>query len=97
MFRFRLALVIAVSFSFVLLLGFGMYWGSEQVAGHFQRSQSAYKAFDHYERLSQEAYRYFKQQMDRLITGGSNAETELETSKQRLLEAMQALDRKSVV
>lgn len=91
MFRFRLALVIAVSFSFVLLLGAGMYWGSEQVAGHFQRSQDAYKAFDHYERLSQEAYRYFKQQMDRLITGGSSAEIELETSKQRLLEAMQAL------
>ena len=91
MFRFRLALVIAVSFSFVLLLGGGMYWGSEQVTVQFKRSQAAYTAFDDYERLSQEAYRYFKQQMDRLITGGSNAETELDTSKQRLLGAMQTL------
>ncbi|MBS4051889.1 MAG: histidine kinase, partial [Methylomonas sp.] len=70
MFRFRLALVIAVSFGFVLLLGGIMYWGSDQVARHFQRSQTAFEAFDRYEHLSQEAYRYFKQQMDRLITGG---------------------------
>lgn len=91
MFRFRLALVIAVSFSFVLLLGGIMYWGSNQVAGHFQRSQSAFEAFDHYENLSQEAYRYFKQQMDRLIASGTKAETDLATSKQGLLEAMQAL------
>lgn len=91
MFRFRLALVIAVSFFFVLLLGIGMYWGSEQVDGHFQRSQAAYEAFDHYERLSQEAYRYFKQQMDHLIAGDSSSQAELNASRQRLLKAMQAL------
>lgn len=96
MFRFRLALVIAVSFGFVLLLGGIMYWGSDQVARNFQRSQTAFEAFDHYERLSQEAYRYFKQQMDRLITSGTKAETDLETSKQRLLEAMQALREQAV-
>ncbi|MFA5017876.1 MAG: histidine kinase, partial [Methylobacter sp.] len=67
MFRFRLAVAIVVSFCFVLLLGFALYWGSNQVARHFQRSQMAYEAFDRYERLSQEAYRHFKQRMDRLI------------------------------
>ena len=91
MFRFRLALVIGISFFFVLVLGVGMYWGSEQVSGHFQRSQAAYEAFDHYEQLSQEAYRYFKQQMDRLIIGDSSQQAELDKSKKRLLKAMQAL------
>jgi len=91
MFRLRLAFVIAVSFSFVLVLGGILYWGSAQVAGHFERSQKAFESFDRYERLSQEAYRYFKQQMDRLITSGDKAETDLAKSKQRLYEAMQAL------
>lgn len=91
MFRFRLAVVIVVSFGFVLFLGIALYWGSNQVAGHFQRSQAAYEAFDHYERLSQEAYRHFKQRMDRLITASPTAEAGVESSKHRLYEAMQEL------
>ena len=58
MFRVRLAAVIAVSFCFVLGLGGLIYWGSSQVALDFQRSQSAYEAFDRYERVSHEAYRF---------------------------------------
>ncbi|MGZ8160906.1 MAG: ATP-binding protein [Methylobacter sp.] len=91
MFRFRLAAVIVVSFGFVLFLGITLYWGSNQVARHFQRSQTAYEAFDHYERLSQEAYRHFKQRMDRLITANPTAEADLESSNHNLHEAMQAL------
>jgi len=91
MFRFRLAVVIVVSFAFVLLLGMALYWGSNQVARQFQRSQAAYEAFDRYERLSQEAYRHFKQRMDRLITANPAAEGGVESSKQRLYEAMQEL------
>lgn len=91
MFRIRLALVIAISFSFVLMLGAVLYWGSEKVSEHFQRSQAAYKAFDHYERLSQEAYRYFKQQMDHLVTDSPRTKAELDISKQRLFEAVQSL------
>lgn len=91
MFRFRLAFVIAVSFCFVLFLGGVMYWVSNQVAWHFEHSQAAYDAFSRYERLSQEAYRYFKQQMDRLITGAPDTRPDVETSKQRLFKAMQAL------
>ena len=90
MFRFRLAVVIVVSFGFVLFLGSALYWGSNQVARHFQRSQAAYEAFDHYERLSQEAYRHFKQRMDRLLTDSPTAETGVESSKLRLYEAMQS-------
>ncbi|WP_024296749.1 sensor histidine kinase [Methylomicrobium lacus] len=91
MFRFRLAIAIAVSFCFVLFLGIALYWGSNQVARYFQRSQTAYEAFDHYERLSQEAYRHFKQRMDRLMTTAPTAEAGVESSKHRLYEAMQAL------
>ena len=91
MFRFRLAVVIVVSFGFVLFLGSALYWGSNQVARYFQRSQAAYEAFDHYERLSQEAYRHFKQRMDWLITDSPTAEAGMESSKRRLYEAMQEL------
>lgn len=91
MFRFRLAAVIIVSFGFVLFLGVALYWGSNQVARYFQHSQTAYEAFDRYERLSQEAYRHFKQRMDRLITASPAAEADLESSRHNLYEAMQAL------
>ncbi len=91
MFRFRLAVVIVVSFGFVLFLGIALFWGSNQVALYFQRSQTAYEAFDRYERLSQEAYRHFKQRMDRLITANATAEAGVESSKHRLYEAMQEL------
>ncbi len=91
MFRFRLAVVIVVSFGFVLFLGGILYWGSSEVARHFQRSQIAYEAFDRYERLSQEAYRHFKQRMDSLITANPTALASMETSKQRLNVAIQDL------
>ncbi|MEC4750302.1 ATP-binding protein [Methylomicrobium sp. Wu6] len=97
MFRFRLAIAIAVSFGFVLFLGVALYWGSNQVARHFQRSQTAYEAFDHYERLSQEAYRHFKQRMDRLITANPSAEAGVASSRQRLYEAMQVLRNTAVM
>ncbi|MGZ8136320.1 MAG: ATP-binding protein [Methylococcaceae bacterium] len=96
MFRFRLAAVIVVSFGFVLFLGTILYWGSNQVALYFQRSQTAYQTFDDYDRLSQEAYRYFKQRMDRLITDNPIAEAGVETSKQRLYEAMNKLRNSAV-
>lgn len=92
MFRVRLALAIITSFSFVLALGFAMLWGSKQVARYFENSQSAYVALDHYQLLSQEAYRHFKQRLDRLISDGSpTAESDLASSKQRLSHAVQSL------
>ncbi|MDD5267070.1 MAG: ATP-binding protein [Methylococcales bacterium] len=91
MFRYRLAVVVVVSFGFVLFLGIALYWSSNQVALYFQRSQTAYEAFDHYERLSQEAYRHFKQEMDRLITASPTAKAGAELSRHRLYEAMQEL------
>ncbi|OAI19897.1 histidine kinase [Methylomonas koyamae] len=91
MFRFRLAIVMFVSFGFVLSLGVALYLGADEMALHFQHSQTAYETFDDYEQLSQEAYRHFKQRMDRLITANPNSETGVESSKQRLQAAIQAL------
>lgn len=91
MFRFRLVLVIVFSFSFVLFLGIVLFWGSNRVAVYFQRSQNAYDTFDHYERLSLEAYRYFKHRVDRLIIDSPITEVDLELSKQRLYDAMDEL------
>ncbi len=91
MFRFRLAVVIVVSFSFVLFLGNVLYWGADQVTVYFQRSQRAYDIFDRYERLSLEAYRYFKERMDRLIIDSPESKVELAISKQRLYGAMNEL------
>ena len=96
MFRIRLAVVIAVSFGFVLFLGMTLYWGSSQVALYSRRSQAAYAAFDYYQRLSHKAYRHFKQRMDRLITDSPTADVGVELSKQRLDEAMEALRNNAV-
>lgn len=91
MFRIRLAAVIIASFCFVLFLGAVVYWGANQVALYVHRSQMAHEAFDNYERLSQEAYRYFKQRMDQLIMDSPAAEDGVEMSKRRLYEAMEQL------
>jgi len=89
MFRTRLAAVIGVSFCFVLLQGWMLYQASDQAVLHFQHSQSAYEAFKLYERLSQEANRYFKQRMDELAAdkGGADAQA----SKQPVDDAITAL------
>jgi signal transduction histidine kinase len=91
MFRFRLAFVIVVSFGFVLFLGIALYWSSNQVALYVQRSQIAYERLDHYERLSQEAYRHFKQRMDRLMTATPMAKAGVELSRDGLYDAIQKL------
>lgn len=96
MFRLRLALAIAVSFCFVLALGFAMHWGSKQVVKHFESSQAAYDALDHYQHLSQDAYRHFKQRMDRLISNSPSTEIGVELSQQHLTEAIQNLRQMSI-
>ncbi len=96
MFRLRLALALLVSFGFVLFLGALLYRGSSQVGQYFQRSQAAYDSFDDYQRLSQEAYRHFKQRMDRLLIDSPDSAAGVDVSQQRLAEAMQALRSKAM-
>jgi len=91
MFRFRLSAVIAVSVCFVLALGAVLYWESNQVAIYFERSQTAHQTFARYQRLSHEAFRHFKQQINRLSNNSPTSETKLKNSEQRLQEALQAV------
>lgn len=89
MFRLRLSVMILINFGLVMLLGWVIDWGTGQISLNFQRSVKAYQAFHHYEKLSQEAYRYFKQRMDHVSTGQDGEG--IEESAHRLRSAMDAL------
>lgn len=91
MYRVRLASVIAISFIFVAILAATLYWGAEQVARNVQRSESAYDTFIDYARVSQQAYRHFKQRMDYLLIERSDDRRQIDLSSQRLQQAINAL------
>jgi two-component system OmpR family sensor kinase len=91
MLRIRLALVVAISLCFVFLLGFTLYWGSHKIVLYSSRSQSAYEAFDRYQQLYREAYRYFKQRMDLLLVDQQGTVADVEMSRQRLHDAVERL------
>jgi len=91
MLRVRLALVVAISLCFVFVLGFTLYWGSHKIALYSSRSQSAYEAFDRYQQLYREAYRYFKQRMDLLLVDQQGTAADVEMSRQRLHDAVERL------
>ncbi|HYE36426.1 sensor histidine kinase [Methylocaldum sp.] len=91
MLRVRLALVVAISLCFVFVLGFTLYWGSHKIALYSSRSQMAYEAFDRYQQLYREAYRYFKQRMDLLLVDRQGTAADVEMSRQRLQDAIERL------
>lgn len=91
MLRVRLALVVAVSLCFVFVLGFTLYWGAHKIALYSSRSQAAYEAFDRYQQLYREAYRYFKQRMDLLLVDQQGTVADVEMSRQRLHDAVERL------
>ena len=91
MLRVRLALVVAISLCFVFVLGFTLYWGSHKIALYSSRSQAAYEAFDRYQQLYREAYRYFKQRMDLLLVDQQGTSADVEMSRQRLHDAVERL------
>lgn len=91
MLRVRLALVVAISLCFVFVLGFTLYWGAHKIALYSSRSQAAYEAFDRYQQLYREAYRYFKQRMDLLLVDQQGTAADVEMSRQRLHDAIERL------
>lgn len=91
MFRFRLASVIALSLAFVMFQAALQYWSAERVAHYNQSSRAAYDMFEGYERMSQAAYRYFKQRMDNLLLTGSSSDEDVKNAKASLDQAMQML------
>lgn len=91
MFRLRLAAIIAITLLFVLFQAGLQYWSEKKVAVYSQSSHSAYDRFDAYERLSQSAYRYFKQRMDNLLLNNLSSEEDIKQAKHNLNLAMQTL------
>ena len=91
MLRTRLSYTIAILCSFVLFLGFMLYWGANEVSVYLSRSQMAYQAAEKYEELSQEAYRYFKQRMDLLLVDGKDSAKDVTQSHDRLAKAIDEL------
>lgn len=89
--RVQLTAITATAIGFVFILGWALYWGANQAAINFHEYRSAYANFERYERLSQEAYRYFKQRMDRLASGTLAPDTGTTASRLRLDAAMDAL------
>ncbi len=87
----RLALVIAVSFGFVVILGLALYAGSREVEWYVDSGQRAYEAFDRYEALAQDAYRHFKQRMDLLLVDNEATQADVESSGRRLQGTMKRL------
>lgn len=87
----RLALVIAVSFCFVVILGLALYAGSREVEWYVDSGQMAYEAFDRYESLAQDAYRHFKQRMDLLLVDNEATQADVESSGRRLRETIKRL------
>lgn len=97
MLRIRLALVVAISLCFVFVLGFTLYWGSHKISQYSSRSQAAYEAFDRYQQLYREAYRYFKQRMDLLLVDQQGTAADVEMSRQRLHDAIERLKKAAAI
>lgn len=91
MLRLRLALAIAVSMIFVVLLAVVLYGGARAVESYVDSGQRAYTAFDHYGALSLNAYRHFKQRMDLLLVDSEATQQDVESSARELREALQRL------
>jgi signal transduction histidine kinase len=91
MLRARLGLVMAVSMGFIVFLVLTLYFGTEQVANYFKRTQEAYEAFGRYQDLSHTAYRHFKHRMDLHLADSETSRSEVELSRQRLFAALERL------
>ncbi|MBS3964397.1 MAG: HAMP domain-containing protein [Methylomonas sp.] len=91
MYHLKLALVIAISFTFVVLLAAILYWSTSKITHHVQRSENAHNTLIAYEHVSQQAYRHFKQRMDHLLTESPADRRQIDQSSQRLQHAIDIL------
>jgi signal transduction histidine kinase len=89
--RLRLAIVIAVSMMFVVVLAVVLFGGARAVESFVDSGQRAYAAFDRYGALSLNAYRHFKQRMDLLLVDNEATQQDVESSARELREALQRL------
>lgn len=99
MLRTRIALLAIILTSSVLVLGIVIFWGAQRAEYYFQRSQLAHARGEAYLRLSQDAYRHFKEQLDIVIKDLDPFNVESVESYEQLkksLEAVKAATRREI-
>ena len=91
MFRFWLLFVTGITLSAVLVLSLTLFLGAREVEADFHAYRVAQTAYDRYEQVAHEAYRYFKARIERIATGQSREGQDITISRERLIEAMTSL------
>lgn len=91
MFRVWLGASSAISVCFVLMLSGALYWISVNVAENVATYRRATLAYERYERLAHEAYRYFKTEIERLTNEDFQADRPENSNLESLMEALEQL------
>ncbi len=91
MFRFWLLLVTGITLFAVLVLSLTLFIGAREVDADFHAYRVAQTAYDRYEQVAHEAYRYFKSRIERIATGQTRDGHEMIISRERLIEAVTSL------
>lgn len=91
MFRIWLAVVSAIAVLFVVTLSAALYWAAESVNRNFEAYRHAAVAYERYERLAHESYRYFKSEIERLTVDSFQPLDHESDDRERLMEALKNL------
>lgn len=91
MFRVWLAVVSAIAVLFVVTLSAALYWAAENVNRNFEAYRHAAAAYERYERLAHESYRYFKSEIERLTVDPFQPLQGENMDRDRLMEALGSL------
>lgn len=91
MFRVWLTVVSAVAVVFVVTLSAALYWAAEKVNQNFEAYRHAAAAYERYERLAHESYRYFKSEIERLTVDPFQPLQHENVDRSRLMEAFKSL------
>ncbi|MEN9681509.1 MAG: hypothetical protein RLZZ627_1402 [Pseudomonadota bacterium] len=91
MFRLWLAVVSTIAVLFVVTLSAALYWAAENVNENFEAYRHAAAAYERYERLAHESYRYFKSEIERLTVDPFQPLNHENGDRERLMEALKNL------
>jgi signal transduction histidine kinase len=91
MFRVWLAVVSTIAVLFVVTLSAALYWAAENVNENFEAYRHAAAAYERYERLAHESYRYFKSEIERLTVDPFQPLSHENEDRERLMEAFRNL------
>jgi two-component system OmpR family sensor kinase len=99
MLRTKLILVFALVLALVVGMSGLLFWGTRTIQQTYERGLTAHDVLEAYTRLSNDAYRHFKQLLDRLVLGAPLEADALREGEARLrgeLETLTQLTRREV-